>query len=489
MKHQYELYTAQQTRELDRLAIETGGIAGFELMQRAGRSVFNYLCQQWPEARQLAIFCGSGNNAGDGYVVAHLAHRAGMAAHVYTLADPQQLTGDARQAWQLCVEDGIAIEAFVSGMHRDTDVVVDALLGTGVERELQGDWLTAVDCMNVSPWPVISIDIPSGIQADSGQVMGAAVRADVTVSFIGLNRGLFTGQAPEYTGRIEYDDLQLEDACYQEVVSEVSLIDEGVLGYLHPRSRVLHKGQCGHVLVIGGNRGMAGAPILAARAALRTGAGLVSVATRAEHISSIVSAQPELMAHGVDDGASISSLLSRASVVVVGPGMGQDSWARTLLAQVLESRLPAVYDADALNLLAHEPSHCENWVLTPHVGEAARLLGRPADEIKSDRFMAVKQMQHQYGGIAVLKGAGSLIASPDIKVCHHGNPGMATAGMGDFLAGVIAGLIAQGLSISHAAELGVWLHARAGDMEAAEAGERGMVATDLLARIRQILND
>lgn len=488
MKHQYDLYTAQQTRELDRTAIEQCGIEGLELMQRAGRSVFEHLRRQWPEAQQLAIFCGAGNNAGDGYVVAHLAHEAGMTAHVYTLADPEQLKADARQAWQTCVQDGVSIEPFVSGMHRDTHVVVDALLGTGLERELQGDWLTAVDCMNVSPWPVIAIDIPSGIHADSGQIMGAAVRADMTVSFIGLNRGLFTGAAPEYTGKVEYDDLQIDDECYRDVISEVSLIADDARNYLHSRSRVVHKGACGHVLVVGGNRGMSGAPVLAARAALRTGAGLVSVVTRPQHTATVVAAQPELMAHGVDAGDSLGALLKKASVVVIGPGLGQDDWARSLLGQVLESRLPMVIDADALNLLAKDPMHSENWVLTPHAGEAARLLGRPVNEINDDRFMAIKQLQHQYGGISVLKGAGTLIARPDIRVCQYGNPGMATAGMGDLLSGVIASLIGQGLTNAHAAELAVWVHARAGDMEAGQSGERGMVASDLLPHIRAILN-
>lgn len=488
MKHEYDLYTAEQTRELDRLAIEQCGISGYELMQRAGQSAFDQICRQWPDARQLAIFCGAGNNAGDGYVVARLAKQAGMTANVYYLANPEGLKAEAQQAWQACVDAGGVIEPFVSGMHRDTDVVVDALMGTGLDRELKDEWLTAVDCMNVSPWPVLAIDIPSGLHADSGQVMGAAVRADSTVAFIGLNRGLFTGQAPEYTGEIVFDDLQVDESCYQAVSSDASLMPDDIVNYLHPRSRDLHKGLCGHVLVIGGNTGMAGATTLAGKAALRAGAGLVSIATRPEHVNAVVSAQPELMVHGIEDGMALKPLLAKASVVVIGPGLGQDQWARALLNKVLESRLPAVVDADALNLLAKEPSRCENWVITPHVAEAARLLGVSTEEISADRFHAVQQLQHQFGGIALLKGAGTLVSSPQIRVCRHGNPGMATAGMGDMLSGIIAALMAQGLSHEHAAELGVWTHAMAGDMEAEKRGERGLVATDLLPWIRQILN-
>jgi len=324
--------------------------------------------------------------------------------------------------------------------------------------------------------------------ADNGQVMGAAVRADLTVAFIGLNRGLFTGQAPEYTGEVVFDDLQVDEGCYQEVLSEASLIPGEVLNYLHPRPRTLHKGACGHVLVIGGNHGMPGAAILAARAALRTGAGLVSVATRPEHVDAVVASQQELMVSGIEDAMALKPLLAKASAVVIGPGLGQDDWASSLLNKVLETRLPVVVDAYALNLLAADPTHAENWILTPHAGEAAHLLARKVDEINTDRFSAVRQLQHQFGGIAVLKGAGTLVADSRIKVCHHGNPGMATAGMGDVLCGIIAALVAQGLSHMHAAELGVWLHARAGDMEAELRGERGLVATDLLPHIRQILN-
>jgi len=489
MKHEYDLYTTEQTRELDRLAVEQGDISGYDLMQRAGQSVFEQICRQWPDARQLAIFCGVGNNAGDGYVVARLAKKAEMVVNVYYLANPEGLVAEAQQAWQACVDEGVSIEPFVSGMHRDTDVVVDALVGTGLDRELKGEWLTAVDCMNVCPWPVLAVDVPSGLHADSGKVMGAAVRAKSTLSFIGLNRGLFTAQAPEYTGEIVFDDLQVDGSCYQAVASEARLMPDDVVNYLYPRSRDLHKGLCGHVLVIGGNKGMPGAPVLAGKAALRAGAGLVTVATRAGHVNAMVAAQPELMVHGVDDGMALKPLLAKASVVVIGPGLGQDQWAQALLNKVLESRLPAVVDADALNLLAREPSRCENWVLTPHVAEAARLLGVSTDEISTDRFNAVQQLQYQFGGIAILKGAGTLVSGPQIQVCRHGNPGMATAGMGDMLSGIIAALMAQGLSHAHAAELGVWTHAMAGDMEAKQRGERGLVATDLLPWLRQILND
>ncbi|HEY5733276.1 MAG TPA: NAD(P)H-hydrate dehydratase [Gammaproteobacteria bacterium] len=483
----HNLYTAEQTRELDRLAIEQG-TDGYALMNRAGRSVLDNITRRWPDAKQLAIFCGAGNNAGDGYVVARLAHEQGLVARVYYLSEPARLNGEAHQAWEECKQLDLTIEPFVSGMHRDTDVVIDALVGTGLQRPLADQWLQAVDCINVSPWPVVAVDIPSGINADNGRTMGAAVRADITVSFIGLNRGLFTAEAPEYTGEIIYEDLEVPEICYESVATNTFLIDDGIIQQFHARSRIVHKGQCGHVLVIGGNSGMAGAPLLAGRAALRSGAGLVSIATRPQNTMGMVSAQPELMVHGIEEVRAVDRLIDNASVIVIGPGLGRDSWAHGLLDRVMQSRKPMVVDADGLTLLAHEPARCENWVLTPHVGEAARLLGSTNDEVSNDRFSAVVQIQQQYGGVAVLKGAGTLVSSSDIRLCPYGNPGMATAGMGDILSGIIGALMAQGLAQARAAELAVWAHARAGDIEAEANGERGMVAGDILNRLRTVLN-
>jgi hydroxyethylthiazole kinase-like uncharacterized protein yjeF len=483
----HNLYTAEQTRKLDRLAIEQG-TSGYELMNRAGQALLDRIVEQWPDARQLAVFCGAGNNAGDGYVVARLASQRGMLANVYYLAEPEQLSGEARQAWEDCAQQQVTIEPFVSGMHRDTDIVVDALIGTGLQRPLSDHWLQAVDCMNVSPWPVVAADIPSGINADTGQVMGAAVRADITVSFIGLNQGLFTGDAPEYTGDVVYADLDVDDICYESVAASSSLIEDGIIQQLHTRPRTMHKGQNGHVLIVGGNTGMTGAAVLAGRAALRAGAGMVTIATRAQHSVSLTAAQPELMVRGVETGRDLDGLIQQASVIVIGPGLGKDRWSHIMLDKVIQRRKPMVVDADGLNLLAMEPMRCENWILTPHVGEAARLLGCTTADINQDRFAAVSAIQQAYGGVVILKGAGTLVSGPEIRICRHGNPGMATAGMGDILSGITGALVAQGLAQPRAAELGVWAHARAADHEAALYGERGMLAGDVLSSLRKVLN-
>ena len=254
------------------------------------------------------------------------------------------------------------------------------------------------------------------------------------------------------------------------------------------RVRASHKGDYGHVLVVGGDHGMAGAVRLAGEAAARTGSGLVSIATRRAHAASITAARPELMCHGVESAHDLRLLLQRASVVAIGPGLGQSAWACGMLAAVLQTRLPLVVDADALNLLAQEPMQCDHWVLTPHPGEAARLLGITAQQIQADRLHAVQALQQRYGGVCVLKGAGSLVCASDaMTLCEAGNPGMASGGMGDVLTGIIAGLLAQGLSLVDAANAGVYIHATAGD-RAAQEGERGLLASDLLPQLRRLVN-
>lgn len=258
---------------------------------------------------------------------------------------------------------------------------------------------------------------------------------------------------------------------------------------LLPRPRDAHKGLFGHVLVIGGGKGMAGAARLAAEAALRVGAGLVSVATEPEHVSAIVSERPEIMVHGIKKAGDLKLLLAKASVIVAGVGLGQTSWSKGLLAEVFSAPQPKVIDADALNLLASSPQKSDNWILTPHPGEAARLLNFQTKNIQADRIEAVKQLQQKYGGVIVLKGAGSLVCGDDsLKICEAGNAGMASGGMGDVLSGIIGGLLAQHFNLQQAAELGVYLHAAAGDLAAKQQGERGLLASDLMPYLTSLIN-
>ncbi len=259
--------------------------------------------------------------------------------------------------------------------------------------------------------------------------------------------------------------------------------------FLVPRNKDFHKGNAGHVLIIGGNVGFSGAVCLAATAALRVGAGLVSVATRVEHAAMINIFHPEIMSHGVKNAIDLRPLIARANVIVIGPGLGMDQWASDLLLAAFSSHKPMVVDADALNWLAKYPRRHQEWVLTPHPGEAARMLHCSSGEIQHDRSEAIKHLHQKFGGICVLKGNGSLVldAENELFICESGNTGMATAGMGDVLSGVIGGFVGQGLSLSNAAKLGVILHAEAGD-RAAQHGMRGMIASDLFGHIRELVN-
>lgn len=485
------LYRAEQVRKLDHIAISERGIPGITLMQRAGTAAWRALQTHWTGAHRITVLCGSGNNAGDGYILAGIAHQQQCEVRVMTLTDPEQLRGDAATAAHECQDAGVACELFSPQKLRDSDVIVDALLGTGLDRPLSGAYLEAVQALNRARPAVLSMDIPSGLHADSGRVLGGAVKAHVTISFIGLKAGMFTGSGPEYTGRVLFSDLDVPSDIYTGIKPCAARIHESELArLLAPRTRDAHKGDFGHVLIVGGDYGFAGAVRMAGEAAARTGAGLVSIATRKEHAFAIPAAVPELMARGVACGADLDPLLERATVIAVGPGLGQSPWGLDLLSKVLECKRPLVVDADALNLIAREPSQSDNWVLTPHPGEGARLLGTSTRDLQADRYAAAAELRRRYGGIIVLKGCGTIIADEagELSVCNAGNPGMASGGMGDVLTGVIAGLLAQGLSKGAAARLGVYLHARAADAAAVAKGERGLRATDLMPEIQRFAN-
>lgn len=485
-----QLYLAEQVRALDRCAITQFGIPGLTLMERAGAAAFGLLRSRWPAARHVTVLCGIGNNGGDGFVVARLALQAGLDVRLLQLGDTNKLQGDALASAENFCQAGGRIEPF-SNLDFPTDLIVDAVLGTGLERAVSGAWETALLAANRHPAPVFALDIPSGLHSDSGRILGCAVRAETTITFIGLKQGMFTGEGPDCCGRIAVDDLEVPAEVYQTVQESARLLRwQTFAAQLVPRRRTLHKGDCGHLLLVGGDTGFLGAVRMAGEAALRTGAGLVSIATRPEHAALIASQRPELMCHGIERPEALLPLLARADAVAIGPGLGQQEWGQRMLRRVLQSKLPLVVDADALNLLAMEPEQRENWVLTPHPGEAARLLGCTTAEIQADRFQAVSQLQQRYGGVVLLKGAGTLISSAPGKqtgLCCEGNPGMASGGMGDLLTGIVGSLVVQGKAIKMAAEMGACLHGAAADL-AARAGERGMLATDLLPAIRGLIN-
>lgn len=496
------LYRTEQVRALDAAIIESGVLTGFALMARAAAAVVARIEAEWSPPLAVQVLCGHGNNAGDGYLIAALLHQRGFAVTIIRVGDPQQLGPDARRAFELAQAQGVAMQrweevrtqpaAADAAPALDAPLLVDALLGTGLHGSVRAPYDAVIAALNAASGRIIAVDIPSGLNADTGQPLGAAVQAAITVTFIAMKQGLLTGAAPDHCGELLFAGLGVPRACFEAFNAAATRTDQALLAQLLPvRARSSHKGSHGHVVIIGGDIGMGGAVAMAAEAAARSGAGLVTVLTRQEHIAPILSRRPEVMVVPVEVGTDISRWLQRANCVVVGPGLGQAGWGEQLLQQALAVSGPVLVDADGLNLIAAR-ADCrrENWILTPHPGEAARLLRTSTAMVQQDRFESVQRLARDYQATVVLKGAGSLVAADaeEIIVCDAGNPGMGSGGMGDVLSGVIGALLAQGLAAPQAAAAGVFCHAQAGDAAAAAGGERGLLATDLFAYLQQAVN-
>jgi ADP-dependent NAD(P)H-hydrate dehydratase / NAD(P)H-hydrate epimerase len=483
------VYAAAQVRAMDRHAIDVAGIQGYALMQRAAEAALSLLRRQWPDANRVTVLCGSGNNAGDGYVLARLARDLGLSVNACAIVDPLRLAGDAARAYADFVGTGGRECGFTNASLAATDVVVDALLGTGLDRPVDGAMRECIEAVNASQVPVLALDLPSGLDADTGLAQGSAISATRTITFVALKAGLFLGDARDCVGELSFDGLGIPEVSRATQQPVMERMDGKLLEAALPRRRrTAHKGDYGRVLIVGGFA-MPGAARLAGEAALRAGAGLVTVATEVQGIPSIISGRPELICHAVKSAAELERLLDAADVVAIGPGLGLGRSAREVFGTVAGSGTALVVDADALTLLAEKPQQRDDWILTPHPGEAARLLGTNAAVIQRDRLGSARAIAARYGGVCVLKGAGTLVVGGDSLplVCDFGNPGMATAGAGDVLTGIVAALVAGGCDLARAASAGVLLHARAGD-RAAQAGERGLVASDLIAQLQTVVN-
>jgi ADP-dependent NAD(P)H-hydrate dehydratase / NAD(P)H-hydrate epimerase len=518
------LHTSEQTRQIEQQAINSG-ISGYALMQRAASAALRVIRQRWPQRLELIVFCGSGNNGGDGYEIARQAHADGLSVQMFSLTSPDALQGDAALAAQAAMAAEVPWKVFdlsdathwISCGRLQHTVLVDALLGIGCQGELRPLVSQAVDLINQLEAPVFSIDVPTGICADTGHAEQQAVMADICLMVVARKQGLYTGTAPAFADELLFDDLGVAQGVAQMVPISARGIDSRIL--LTPallRSPAAHKGHSGHVLVVGGDSGFGGAALMAAQAAARSGAGTVSLLTRSAHTGAMLTRCPEVMAHGVDDWQGDAAeralqLIQRASVIVLGPGLGRSAWSHALLqtvvARAVQWRIPMVLDADALNLLAAQQTVWEElapaaqraqWILTPHPGEAARLLQCDTAQVNTDRFQAVTNMQKLSGCVVILKGAGSLLAFPHgealIDICLEGNPGMASGGMGDVLSGICGAMLALGRSATvrfdaaDAARFAVCAHGEAGDRAAAKIGQRGLLATDLLEFLPGLLS-
>lgn len=484
------LYRCEQIRVFEQQAASIYQLDEDTLMSRAGTEAFSLIVKLYPHVRHLAVFCGSGNNAGDGYVVARLAHEHGLLVTIYQCKALADLPLAAQHAALMAINAGVDCQPAEEPLDGEVELIIDALLGIGLRGPVRGNIEPAIHQINASGLPVVALDIPSGLNADTGQVENLCVKANVTLTFIAQKAGMYTADGPDYCGDIHCCSLELE-ACTTQLIPAVRCLNSTILALpLTKRKKNSHKGDYGHVLVVGGGPGMPGAISLTAKATLRTGAGSVTVATWPEYAKSALPLIPEAMVCGIKSSKDLRPLLAKSSVCVIGPGLGESDWAIDLFLTAITSQLPMVIDASALRLLANNSQSDDNWVLTPHPGEAASLLSCSTDLIQQDRYQAAAKIQQQYGGVVVLKGSGTVIqtAEKSTVVCPRGNPGMASAGMGDVLSGIIAGLCAQGFSLAHAAQGGVWVHAVAGDLMAKKLGGSGLLASDLFDVIPHVLN-
>lgn len=491
---QDNLYSANTVRKIDQSAIAKLNNDAIKLMNRAGMAAFDELVEAFGKPSLITVFCGSGNNAGDGYILAARAAQKCIPVQVLELSETKKLSSETLNARQYAQDNNVSLNGFNPDQEIMQGVIVDCLLGIGYKGKLREPYDQAINLINTAGLPVLSMDIPSGLNPDTGAVEDNAVTADLTVTFVAAKQGLFTGKGPALCGEIIYHSLDISEHLFDQFQPSAKLLDLFELLELLPHFvGDEYKNQRGHCMVIGGDHGYGGAASLAAEASLRVGSGLTSVATQPQHVSNILARCPEIMACGVISGQQLEPWLEKPTVLVVGPGLGRSSWSEQLLQKAVASGLPMVLDADALNILADGrvvKTIDHSWILTPHAGEAARLLKISVAEVEADRFSAVQQIQQKYNAVVLLKGPGSLIAVDNqiTKVCPYGNPGMATAGMGDLLSGIIGGLVAQGLSLQDAAELGCCLHSAAADKLVDSTGYHGIAATDILPHLHRLLN-
>ena len=473
----YRLFSAQQTRELDRIAIDEYGYTGLSLMRTAGQKAFTNIMRCFSDVEFIIVLCGTGNNGGDGYVVADCAHNIGLDVVVVQAGQPK--TAESTRVCQSFIKHGGRVQSKFPDEISATALIVDGLLGTGLNQAPAGRYSDLIKAANRCPGPIVALDIPSGLDSDTGFAYDPCIEAAMTVTFIGQKFGLFTGQGRNYCGDIEYESLALPVGLYENIDPVAIVIGTPDLQKRLPDS---HKGDYGNIVIAGGDQGMLGATLLAGLSALRCGSGLVTILSTESHVDMPALHSPELMSQCIENTPGLNRTCGRCDVIVLGPGLGQSEWSKKVFKTLVDLHKPMVIDADGLTLLAREPVKRDNWVLTPHPGEAANLLGCSTMEVQQDRLNAVFEITRKYGGVCALKGAGTLVAEQfhDVGVCNNGNPGMATAGMGDVLSGIIGSFMGQNLSNFDAAKTGVWLHGACADKKAGQIGMASLLASDIL---------
>ncbi len=506
-----KIVTAEQMRALDRAAIEKHKIPSLDLMERAGMGLAQVVRSSLQEGARVLVIAGRGNNGGDGLVAARHLRESGIDVGVIVLSASDGLSDDSQANLARlsgvdarCVEDAASFDEAVRGSGTPS-LIIDAVLGTGLAREVEGLAARAIDFMNSSGAPVVSADVPSGLSSDTGEVLGRAVRAALTVTFGLPKRGFFAGAGPDHAGEVSVVDIGIPSEEIDAVDSDLELITpDDFIGAVRPRRRAAHKGSFGHVAVFAGSAGHLGAGYIASLAALRAGCGLVTYCLPETAFAKFDARYPEVMCDALPDGGSgafTGAGLNKAleisigkGAVAIGPAVGTaDGTASFVNSFLFKSGAACVVDADALNVLdvdglTHRHAAA---VLTPHPGEMARLMGATTQEVQADRTGFARALADRTGAVAVLKGSMTVVAEPrgTAWINPTGNPGMASAGMGDALTGVIASFIAQGMDALTAARAAVYLHGLAGDMAAAELGQESVIATDVIARIGRAIEE
>ena len=503
-----KVVTSLTMQETDKRAIKEFGIPGITLMENAGRACVDEILGEFGLKSHAVVLAGRGNNGGDGYVIARLLDQQGWSVKVIILADREQIGGDAAinleklpaEMTDFCTKEGEFSTLYKEEIIK-SDVIVDALLGTGLSSDVSGIYLEAIDLINASGRPVLSVDIPSGVHGTTGLVLGTAVRAHITVTFALAKLGHILFPGAEQTGRLVTADIGIPPELMKTASGYDFMTTDTIRPMLHRRDRIAHKGNFGHCLIIAGSTGKTGAAALSANSAVRAGSGLVTLAV-AESIHRILEIKTtEVMTSPLPDSGSghlasnafspIEKLLVGKDAVAIGPGIDRHSETCALVKRLVETIvLPLVIDADGLNALAEDITvlkrkKSNQVILTPHPGEMARLLGTSVPEVEANRISVAMDFARDYGVYLVLKGAHTIIATPDgtASINGSGNPGMATGGMGDVLTGIIVSLLGQGYAADEACRLGVFLHGYAADMVAEEKGEIGITATDVQEKL------
>jgi NAD(P)H-hydrate epimerase len=507
------LLSAAESRELDRLSQSKYGIDSYALMRRAGEAVADLTLRRWPDAARgaVAIVAGKGNNGGDGLVAARKLTQAGVAARVLMLARPETLKGDTARAWRdfaavggaaAIAQSDAEIDAFFAAA--SPAAIIDAIFGIGLNAEVRGAARRAIDRINQSGAPAVAVDIASGVNADSGAIMGAAVRAALTATFGYAKYGHVSYPGAQYCGELEIAEIGFAPAAIGEIAPRGRLIEASEAARMvAPRAANSHKGSYGHLLIVAGSYGKSGAAVLAGRGALRGGAGLVTLAIPEPALPMAAAGQAELMTEpmpAVAGGfaaagtiARLAGLIGAMNAVAAGPGIGVSAESLTLVDWLIREasapNRPLLLDADALNAVAEAGGEMMRAargpvVITPHPGEAARLLRTTPATINADRIGAARSLAELTGASVLLKGARTVVAADGaIAINSSGNPGMAAAGMGDVLSGLTGALLAGGMAPGAALSLGAWMHGDAGDRAARKIGPAGFLAGELAAEL------